>query len=211
MGKNPALTPHKIIAGCDCAYSKDGKIQICFAVLISLSNFKVIEFTSSKFKNPKDYIPGKFYLREGDISIETIKKLKNKFNLLFIDGHGKANVEGKGLACYIGENLKIPTIGIAKDLLFGSFSNLGIKRGSTSDIFYKSKKIGYALRSRENVKPIFISEGYNADIIKFKDLIVSSCKYRIPEPIRIAHILAKKQVLCNENGIVEPNSNYQSF
>lgn len=195
MGKNTPSSPHKIIAGCDCAYSKDGKIQVCVAVLISLSDFKVIEFTSSKFRNPKDYIPGKFYLREGDISIETINKLKNKINLLFVDGHGKANVEGKGLACYIGENLKIPTIGIAKDLLVGSFSNLGIKRGSTSDIFYKNKKIGYALRSRDNIKPIFISEGYKVNIVKFKDLIVSSCIYKIPEPIRIAHILAKKELL----------------
>lgn len=195
MGKNTSSSPHKIIAGCDCAYSKDGKIQVCVAVLISLSDFKVIEFTSSKFKNPKDYIPSKFYLREGDISIETIKKLKNKFNLLLIDGHGKANVEGKGLACYIGENLKIPTIGIAKDLLVGSFSNLGIKKGSISNIFYENKKIGYALRSREKVKPIFISEGFMADIKKFKDLIISTCIFRIPEPIRIAHILAKEELL----------------
>lgn len=191
MGKNTSLTPYKIICGCDCGYSKDGKIQVCASVLIKSNNFEVMEYALSKKKNPEKYIPGKFYLREGKISIETIRKIKNKFDLLLINGHGRANIEGKGLACFVGEEIKVPTIGIAKELLFGSFSEPGEKRGSLSKVFYNKKVIGYALRTKDNIKPIFLSEGYKIDLEKIIDLILSISLYKIPEPLRIAHIFSK--------------------
>lgn len=191
MGKDTSLTPYKIICGCDCAYSKDEKIQVCAGVLIKSDNFKIIEYSISKSENPEKYIPGKFYLREGKITIDTIKKIKNKFDLLLINGHGKANVKGIGLASYVGENLKIPTIGIAKELLYGNFSSIGTKRGSMAKVFYNNKVIAYVLRTKDNIKPIFLSEGYKIDLEKIIDLILSISLYKTPEPLRIAHIFSK--------------------
>ncbi|MEJ5165886.1 MAG: endonuclease V [Thermoanaerobaculia bacterium] len=192
MGKDFTPSPYKVVGGCDCAYSRDGKIQICVAVVLDSKTLETLEYSFSKFQNPAPYIPGKFYLREGEISIKTIKKLKNFPDLLLIDGHGKANVEGKGLACYIGENIKVPTLGIAKELLFGEFLPLGEEKGSLSEVFYKNKTIAYALRTRENKNPLFISEGYGINFLEIKDFFLSLCIYKNPEPLRIAHILAKK-------------------
>jgi len=194
LEKNTSPPPYKVICACDCAYSKEGNIQVCSSVLTRSDNFEIIEYAISKDTSPYKYIPGKFYLREGEISIKTIKKLKNNFDLLLINGHGKANVEGKGLATYIGEKLKVPTIGIAKELLFGNFKELGEKKGSKVPVIFKNKIIAYAIRTKDNVKPIFLSEGFCINLKNILDFINSLCLYRIPEPLRIAHILAKENL-----------------
>lgn len=191
MGKDLTPSPYKVIAGCDCAYSKDGKIQICVAVLLDIKTLKTLEYSFIKLKNPAPYIPGKFYLREGEISIRTIKKLKFSPDLLLINGHGKANVEGKGLACFVGEKIKVPTLGVAKELLFGEYFPLGLEKGSLSEVFYGNKVIAYALRTRENKNPLFVSEGYGVKFLEIKDLFLSLCLYKNPEPLRRSHILAK--------------------
>ncbi len=194
MEKNTSSAPYKIICGCDCAYSKDGKIQICASVLTSLYNLEIVEYSISKSLNPFPYMPGKFYLREGEISIKTIKKLKNNFDLLLINGHGKGNVEGKGLATYIGEKLKVPTIGITKELLFGKFKEPEKEKGNFSEVKFNDKTIAYALRTKDNIKPIFLSEGFNIVLKKNLNFINSLCIYKIPEPLRLAHLLAKENL-----------------
>ncbi len=192
MGKDNSFKIDKIIASSDCAYSKDGKVQVCAGIITKAPKWEIIEFSITKKGEPVEYIPGKFYLREGDITIETISKLKNKFDFLMVHGHGKGNPKGKGLACYVGENLRIPTIGIAENLFLGSYENLKKEKGSISPVLYKNKTIAYALRSKENTKPIFISEGFNLKIENCLEDILASCIYRIPEPLRLAHFLAKK-------------------
>lgn len=191
MGKDLAPPPYKIVAGVDCAYSKDGKIQVCVAVLINSENFKVIENSCTFSNDPSPYIPGKFYLREGRISIETLKKLKNSFDLLLVNGHGKANVEGRGLACFIGEAIKVPTLGVARELIYGNFKVLHQKKGEISPVEYKNNVIGYAVCTKDNTKPLFISEGYLLEFLKIKDFFLSLCLYKNPEPLRKAHIFAK--------------------
>lgn len=191
MGKNLTPSPYKVVAGCDCAYSKDGNIQVCVAVLLEPETHKIIEYSFKKSQNPAPYIPGKFYLREGNISVDTIKKLKKFPDFLLINGHGKANTEGKGLASYIGNNLKIPTLGVAKELLFGEFETPGMEKGSFTEVFYGKEIIGYAVRTARNKRPLFVSEGYGIEFLKVKDFFFSLCIYKMPQPIRIAHILAR--------------------
>lgn len=188
MGKNFKLEKWTLVAGCDCAYSMDGKIQVCAAVLMEFPSLKIIKKNFSINKNPKPYIPGKFYLREGDISIETIKNLNEKIDLLFVNGLGKGNIYGVGLATYIGENLKIPTVGITKELLGGKIYHFN---SFFSPVFYGKKIIAYAFKKEKNKKPVFLSEGYGIDILSLKGIIDLFCIYKIPEPLRQAHIFAK--------------------
>lgn len=191
MGKDLTPSPYKVVAGCDCAYSKDGRIQVCVAVSLDCITFQILEYSFTKSKNPAPYIPGKFYLREGDISVETIKKLKKLPDFILINGHGKANTEGEGLASYIGKSLKIPTLGVAKELLFGEFKTPGMEKGSFTEVFYRKEIIGYAVRTARNKRPLFVSEGYGIEFLKVKDFFFSLCIYKMPQPIRIAHILAR--------------------
>lgn len=63
--------------------------------------------------------------------------------------------------------------------------------GAFSYLFDKEEKIGAVLRTKKGVKPIFISPGNIVDIDSAIKIIMSVVKkYRLPEPIRAAHLYA---------------------
>jgi len=53
--------------------------------------------------------------------------------------------------------------------------------------------VGAVLRTKDNVKPLFISPGHLIDFATSNRLILESCKgFRFPEPLRKAHQLAER-------------------
>ncbi len=180
----------QIIVFLDSSYL-EAKVISCF-LFYDFLNKKTLKkkHLINKVKFP--YIPTYLSLREGDFYI---KGLKNEaFDLIVVDGHGITHPRKIGIATYLGLKFNKPSIGIAKNLLYGEYENLGNKFGDFS--FIKDKDgviLGFALRTRENVKPIFVSIGnlINIDDALFivKNLIT---KTRIPEPLREVDIYSRE-------------------
>jgi deoxyribonuclease V len=96
-----------------------------------------------------------------------------------------------GLASYVGILLDRPTIGCAKSPSF-PYIPPSVEKGSFSlYLDNKGEKVGYCLRTRFSVQPIFVSPGHRMDFESARNLVLDCCKYRIPEPLRRAHHLAK--------------------
>jgi len=94
------------------------------------------------------------------------------------------------LASHLGLLLDRPTIGCAKSLLWGTFAIIGDKKGDYAYLWHKDRIIGSALRTRTGVKPVFISPGNRINLEESMKIIIECCKkYRIPEPIRQAHLM----------------------
>ena len=114
-------------------------------------------------------------------------------DVILCDGQGIAHPRGMGLASHLGLLIKKPTIGCAKKRLVGEFCQVGPNRGDYSHLIYNGKKIGAVVRTRTDIKPVFVSPGY---AVKTGDAVslVLKCvnSYRIPEPIRKAHLLANR-------------------
>ncbi len=65
--------------------------------------------------------------------------------------------------------------------------------GYYSQLTIEGKVVGAVLRTRKNVKPVFVSPGHKIDVNTSIDLVLKSCRgYRLPEPTRQAHNLVKK-------------------
>jgi deoxyribonuclease V len=188
--------PHKInyIAAVDVAYTNDTNISLCVIVLFSYPEIELLNIISYYRKTGFPYIPGLLYFREGPVILETFKKLETKPDIIIFDGHGIAHPRKFGLASHIGLLLNIPAIGCAKSILYGLYEEPGEKRGSRTLLYNdQHKPIGIVLRSRENVKPVFISPGHLVGIRESAEIIVNCLtRYRIPEPLRIANIEARK-------------------
>jgi deoxyribonuclease V len=184
------------IAGVDVAYTKDTNISICVIVLFSYPEIELLDISSYHSKTGFPYIPGLLYFREGPVILETFEKLKTRPDIIIFDGHGIAHPRRFGLASHIGLLLNIPSIGCAKSMLYGFYEEPAKKRGSRTLIYNdQHKPIGIVLRSRENVKPVFISPGHLVGIRESAEIIVNCLtRYRIPEPLRIADIEARKFV-----------------
>jgi deoxyribonuclease V len=113
-------------------------------------------------------------------------------DVLIVDGHGLAHPRRFGLACHLGVLLDIPTIGCAKSILVGEARDLGKEVGSTAELISDEEMLGVALRTRREVKPVYVSIGHRIDIDSAVQIVLSCGKgYRLPEPIRRAHSIAK--------------------
>ena len=183
----------KTVLGVDVSYK--GDFQYTVVVEYDVLEGKVKDVAVKKEKVVFPYIPTFLSFREGPYAVKTIKKhfdLK-EIDVVLVDGQGIAHPRELGLATYIGILIEKPTIGVAKSHLFGKFVEPEEKKGSFTYIFNKNRKIGVVLRTRDKVKPLFVSPGNMIDIEKSKDIVLSLCvKYRIPEPIRIADKISKR-------------------
>jgi deoxyribonuclease V len=187
----PLVKEPEFIAGVDAAFLGDSVIgTVCvyrYPELIPLEN----TYALTKITFP--YIPGFLSFREGPAIIKALDNLKTKPDVVIFDGQGIAHPEGLGIASQIGILINIPTIGCAKTKLIGGYIEPGIKKGQYSFLKHRGKIVGVVLRTRENVKPVFVSPGHMIDLKKAIDIVLNcTSKYRIPEPLREADHLSKR-------------------
>jgi deoxyribonuclease V len=178
----------KTIAGIDCAFSGDKKNIIACVVVLSAETFEIIEtaYTVQAVNFP--YIPGLLSFREAPACLAAAGKLTAIPDCIIVDGQGIAHPRRLGLACHLGLFLDVPTIGCAKSRLIGDFEQPLSGKGSTSPLMDKNEIIGSVVRTRNNVKPVFVSVGNKCRLNDAVRIVLDCCaKYRLPEPSRLAH------------------------
>ena len=186
------------IAGVDAAFSKDGNKVIGVASLYRYPEMTLIEDSFAFTKAPFPYVPGFLSLREGPAIIEAIKGLKTRPDMILFDGQGIAHPKRIGIATHIGILLDIPTIGCAKSKLIGEYKDPGSKKGDWSPLIYKGKTIGAVLRTKDIVRPLFVSPGHRVDLDSSVEIVLkSTTRYRIPEPLRRADHISKRLLPIN--------------
>ena len=182
-----------LVAGLDCAFSKDGKRICAVAVVLKLPEFQIVETQHAIRDVTFPYIPGLLSFREGPVCLDAAAKLENEPDVFIIDGQGTAHPRRLGLACHLGLFFNHPTIGCAKSRLTGTFEDVATEKGSYSWLEDKGQRIGAVVRTRTNVKPVFVSPGNKCtlkDAIKIT--LICTTKYRLPEPTRLAHQVVTK-------------------
>jgi deoxyribonuclease V len=171
------------ICGVDVAYSNN--VAYCSAVSMNKKSMDITESTSTTSNIKHPYVSGFLMLREADPIINTLKLLKNPFDLLLVDGHGVLHPRHCGLASYVGVMLDTPTIGVAKSPLCGV-----VKENNFIDLDGVTSGFRMVKKSK---KPIFISVGHKINLINAIRIVKQLVKpaERIPEPLRLADIYCK--------------------
>ena len=155
----PLKEKPKLVAGLDCAFSKDGKRIIAAVIVLKLPDFETVEIQSAVCKLSFPYIPGLLSFREAPCCLKAVKKLKTKPDVFIIDGQGIAHPRRLGIASHLGLFLDRPTIGCAKSRLIGKFNEPAVQKGAYSLLKDNGETIGAVVRTRANVKPVFVSVG----------------------------------------------------
>jgi len=138
------------------------------------------------------YVPGYLSFREVPALVACLERVRSGFDVLMCDAQGLAHPRRMGLATHVGILLDSPVIGCAKSVLYGEFTEPGRRKGSVSHMRGRDGEIvGAAVRTRDGVKPVYVSVGNRIDLETSVDLVLScSPRYRIPEPLRLAHNLS---------------------
>ena len=183
----------KLIAGADVSYTKESEIFYASVVVFNLQTMERVEEVTASGKVDFPYIPGLLSFRESPILLKAFAKIKSEPDVIILDAQGIAHPRGIGLASHIGLLLDKSSIGCAKTRLIGEYNEVGGEAGCHSQLTVKDKIVGAVLRTRKNVKPVFVSPGHKIDLKTSIALILKSCRgYRLPEPVRQAHNLVKK-------------------
>ena len=183
----------RTVAGADISYDRRSDRIWAALVVFSHPSLAIVEQRVSTSRVRFPYIPGLLSFREVPPLLGCFEELEETPDVLLLDGQGIAHPRGFGLASHVGLLTGIPTVGCAKSRLIGDHGRVAVRAGSFSPLYYNRRKVGVALRTRNAVRPVFVSCGYRVTLRRAISLVLSSLKgYRVPEPLRAAHVLANR-------------------
>ena len=194
------LARMETVAGADIAYDLQTKKMYATVLVFRLADSQVIETQDVVLATKFPYVPGLLTFREAPALLKAFGKLKTTPDVVMIDGQGIAHPRRIGLASHVGLWLDLPTVGCAKSRLIGTFKEPARKAGSLSALMDKDEQIGYVVRTRQRIKPLFISVGHKIDLASAVRVVLACVRrYRIPEPTRLADIRVdalKRKAAC---------------
>ncbi len=185
------LTSVGFVAGVDISKPDAAGIATAAVVVLQYPDMKLTEVQLIRDRPGFTYIPGLLSFREAPLILAAAEKLTVTPDLILVDGQGIAHPRRFGIAAHLGLLWDKPTIGCAKSRLCGEFKPPGNEAGDYSYLWDNSAIIGAVVRTRRDVKPLFISIGHKIDLSSAIRWALDCCRgYRLPEPTRLAHLAA---------------------
>jgi len=172
------------IAGIDVGV-RDGRARA--AIVVMTPELEVVETRTAEVAASFPYVPGLLAFRELPAIRRAFRGLTNKPDLAVVDGHGVAHPRRFGIACHVGVEFGVPSIGCGKSLFVGEHDEPGADRGSWAELRHRGETIGAAVRTREGVRVVYVSTGHRVSLsTAIRWILRLAPRYRIPEPIRAA-------------------------
>ena len=199
--------PIQLVAGVDAALSAGKDKIVAAAVLLRTEkpwypekptsvgkSLTIVEQQYAWAELSFPYIPGLLSFREAPVVLQALGKLQHRPDLVILDAQGKAHPRRAGLASHVGVISGLACVGCAKSRLTGSHESLGLEKGCWVDLLDKNGEvIGRVLRTRRAVKPVYVSVGHLVSLDEAtQSVLAMASRYRLPEPTRLAHLLAAK-------------------
>jgi deoxyribonuclease V len=187
----------RLVAAADIAFPErtrgwQGGLARAAVVLMSNPELALVEHHVIEAPVSFPYVPGLLSFREIPALALAFERLSSTPDLLLVDGQGIAHPRRFGLAAHLGLLAGIPTIGCAKSRLCGEAADPGPERGSMSDLIDGGERIGLVVRTKDRVKPLYVSVGHLISLECAAAWVLRVAPaHRLPEPIRLADRLSK--------------------
>ncbi len=181
------------VAGCDISYGRKSPLFHAAVIVFAFPSLEVLETAAHSETVHFPYIPGLLTFREGPALLGAFEKMSILPDVVLFDGQGMAHPRGLGLASHLGLLLGLPSIGCGKSRLVGEHGEPGKEKGSVAPLVHEGRTVGAVVRTRRGVKPLFVSPGHDMGLDRSVEIVLSCCRsFRVPEPVRQAHILVNR-------------------
>lgn len=181
-----------LVAGVDVAYDDERDLVAAAAVVLDAGTLEVVARSTALAPVPFPYVPGLLAFRELPAVLDALERLGTEPALVVCDGYGRAHPRRFGLASHLGVLTGLPTIGVAKTPFLFRHSPVGERRGDSAPLLDGDEEVGRALRTREGVKPVFVSVGHRTGLdAACAHTLALARDYRLPETTRRADALCR--------------------
>ncbi|RNI31592.1 endonuclease V [Rufibacter latericius] len=175
----------KLLAGCDSSFIGENILSVF--VVLKYPELELVESVWHYGEVELPYIPGFLAFREAPNLVKAYGKLQHEPDLIMVDGHGIAHPRRLGIASQLGVLLNKPTMGVAKKVLTGKHEEPFMEKGSITPLTHRGEHIGNVIRTKDKVKPVFVSPGHLMDLESATALALQTVlKHKLPEPTRLA-------------------------
>ncbi|MFF9717448.1 endonuclease V [Streptomyces sp. NPDC014603] len=181
------------VTGVDVAYDDARDMVAAAAVVLDAGTLGVVAEATAVGRVSFPYVPGLLAFREIPAVLAALDALPCPPGLVVCDGYGLAHPRRFGLASHLGVLTGLPTIGVAKNPFTFTHSAPGTARGSSAPLLDGSEEVGRALRTRDGVKPVYVSVGHRVDLDHAcAHTLALTPAHRLPETTRRADALCRR-------------------
>lgn len=181
----------RYVAGVDVGFEQANTVTRAAVVVLEIDSLVPVDSVLARRPTTFPYVPGLLSFRELPAVLDAFERLSIDPDLILCDGQGIAHPRRFGIACHLGLWLDRPTVGVAKSRLVGTHEPPPEARGAWVPLYDKDERIGAVLRTRANVRPLYISPGHRIGLESAIDYVLRcTTRYRLPETTRAAHKLA---------------------
>ena len=152
------------VAGVDAGFEDRGRITRAAVSVHAWPGLEPLAQSVARLPTSFPYVPGLLSFRELPAVLDALEQLEELPDLMLCDGQGIAHPRRLGIASHLGVLIDRPTVGVAKSRLTGEFTEPGPRKGERSDLRDGEERIGVVLRSRDGVRPLFVSPGHRVSI-----------------------------------------------
>ncbi|WP_051367157.1 deoxyribonuclease V [Hamadaea tsunoensis] len=185
--ETPLTRQPRFVAGVDVAYPIAGQTVAGAVAVLDAATLNVVEIATATAPTAFEYVPGLLAFREIPVLLAALAKLSVRPDVFVCDGYGVAHPRRFGLACHFGLLTDTPAFGVAKTSFIGTHGPVGPERGDHTDLVDGGEIVGSVVRTRRNVKPVYVSAGHLIDQAGARDLALRLTReFRLPETTRAA-------------------------
>ncbi len=179
------------VAGVDVGFEDGGRVTRAAVAVLRLPRLVNVENGLARQPTRFPYVPGLLSFREVPAVLEALERLSQPPDMLLCDGQGYAHPRRFGFACHLGLWTDLPSVGVAKSRLVGEHGDVPEERGQWCPLTHEDEVIGAVLRTRQGVKPVYVSIGHRISLQSAVDVVMRCTpRYRLPETTRQADRLA---------------------
>ena len=190
LNLGPLGSRPRTLIGVDVAYPKRGPAEAA-AIVVDAATLNILETRWATVDVDFPYVPTYLAFREMPAIETVVEGVDMDGSLLFVDGQGTLHPRGFGIACHVGIALGIPTIGVAKRLLCGSYDKAVLRRDGHAAVMVKGRQAGWAIAPHgKEGKAVFASPGHMVSARDTLDIVLRSLGRRQPKPLELAHAAA---------------------
>ncbi|WP_330336697.1 endonuclease V [Streptomyces sp. NBC_00557] len=181
------------VTGVDVAYDDEHDLVAAAAVVLDAVTLDVVAEATAVGRVSFPYVPGLLAFREIPTVLAAMERLPCPPGLVVCDGYGLAHPRRFGLASHLGVLTGLPVIGVAKNPFTFTYEEPGARRGGAAPLLAGDEEVGRALRTRDGVKPVFVSVGHRVSLDNaVAHTLALTPRYRLPETTRRADALCRR-------------------